>query len=124
MGWLITFGILFLLAILPLGASVKYDEDGAVVNVIAGPVKITLFPRPKKEKNQNPPNSAMTLFGNGSAVRIVKSTNPTRYSAKIRTSSFLLVSLLGIRTGFIAANLTAGERIATGASALAMTRVN
>ena len=52
MGWLITFGILFLLAILPLGASVKYDEDGAVVNVIAGPVKITLFPRPKKEKNQ------------------------------------------------------------------------
>ena len=43
MGWLITFGILFLLAILPLGVSVKYDEDGAVVKVIAGPVKITLI---------------------------------------------------------------------------------
>lgn len=52
MGWLITFGILFLLAILPLGVSVKYDEDGAVVKVIAGPVKITLFPRPKKDKKE------------------------------------------------------------------------
>lgn len=52
MGWIITFGILFLLAILPLGVSVKYDEDGAVVKVIAGPVKITLFPRPKKDKKE------------------------------------------------------------------------
>ena len=56
MGWLIALGILTLLAVLPLGVSVKYDEDGAVVNLIAGPVKITLFPRkkknikPKKEK--------------------------------------------------------------------------
>ena len=55
MGWLITFGILFLLAILPLGASIKYDEDGAVVKVIAGPVRITLFPRPKKEKKEKKP---------------------------------------------------------------------
>ena len=52
MGWLITFGIAFLLAILPLGVSVKYDEDGAVVKVIAWPVKITLFPRPKKDKKE------------------------------------------------------------------------
>ena len=50
MGWLITLGILFLLAILPLGVSVRYDEDGAVVKVVAGPARITLFPRPKKEK--------------------------------------------------------------------------
>ena len=59
MGWWITLGILTLLAILPLGVSVKYDEDGAVVKLIAGPVKITLFPRkkkdrkPKKEKTNN-----------------------------------------------------------------------
>ena len=50
MGWLVTLGILTLLAILPLGVSVMYDEDGAVVKLIAGPVKITLFPRPKKDK--------------------------------------------------------------------------
>ena len=52
MGWLITLGILVLLAILPLGVSVKYDEDGPVVKLIAGPVKITLFPRKKKDKKE------------------------------------------------------------------------
>lgn len=50
MGWLVTLGILTLLAVLPLGVSVKYDSDGALVRLILGPVKITLFPRPKKEK--------------------------------------------------------------------------
>ena len=52
MGWLITLGILVLLAILPLGVSVKYDAKGALVKVIAGPVKITLFPRPKKPQKE------------------------------------------------------------------------
>ena len=52
MGWLITLGILILLAILPLGVSVKYDEDGPLVKLIAGPVKITLFPRKKKDKKE------------------------------------------------------------------------
>lgn len=60
MGWLITFGILFLLAILPLGVSVKYDEVGAVVKLIAGPVKITLFPRPKKEQKQKKEKKALS----------------------------------------------------------------
>ena len=50
MGWLWTLGVLTLLAVLPLGASVSYDEEGAVVRLILGPVRITLYPRPKKEK--------------------------------------------------------------------------
>ena len=50
MGWLVTLGILILLAILPLGVSVRYDEKGALVRLIAGPIRITLFPRPKKDK--------------------------------------------------------------------------
>lgn len=50
MGWLITLGILTLLAILPLGVSVRYNENGVVVCAIAGPVKITVFPRVKKDK--------------------------------------------------------------------------
>ncbi len=55
MGWFITFVILFLLAILPLGASVIYDEDGVVVRVVAGPLKIKVFPlkkKPKKDKTK------------------------------------------------------------------------
>lgn len=50
MGWLIALGVLVLLAMLPLGASVRYDSDGVLVRLIAGPVKITLFPRPKKKR--------------------------------------------------------------------------
>jgi hypothetical protein len=49
MGWLIAFGILFLLAILPLGASVKYNADGPLVRIIAGPIRFTVFPMKKKE---------------------------------------------------------------------------
>ena len=50
MGWLITIGIFVLLSIIPLGVSVIYDEDGAVVRIIAGFLKIKVFPLPKKEK--------------------------------------------------------------------------
>ena len=48
MGWLITLGILTLLAILPLGVSVKYNAEGPRVRVILGPIKFTVFPLPKK----------------------------------------------------------------------------
>ena len=50
MGWWITLGIVTLLALLPLGVRVLYDADGAVVKIVLGPVKITVFPRPAKEK--------------------------------------------------------------------------
>ena len=50
MGWLIALGIIVLLAVLPLGVSVRYDAAGALVRLIIGPVKITLFPRPKKDR--------------------------------------------------------------------------
>ena len=52
MGWWITLGILVLLAILPLGVSVKYDGDGPLVRIIAGPARVTVFPVPKKEKKE------------------------------------------------------------------------
>lgn len=52
MGWLITLGILFLLAILPLGVRLKYNSEGALVQILLGPLGITLYPskKPKKEK--------------------------------------------------------------------------
>ena len=54
MGWLIALAILFLLAILPLGASVLYDEDGPRVRIVAGPVKFQVFPMKKKAKKDKP----------------------------------------------------------------------
>ena len=63
MGWWITLGILVLLAILPLGVSVKYDSDGPLVRVIAGPLKLTVFPLPKKEKkNKKKAKKEMAKF--------------------------------------------------------------
>ena len=58
MGWLVALLILFLLAILPLGASVLYDEDGPRVRILAGPVKIQVFPMKKKAKKDKPKKEA------------------------------------------------------------------
>ena len=55
MGWLIAFMIVFLLAILPLGASVKYNSDGPLVRIIAGPIRVKVFPVKKKEKKEKKP---------------------------------------------------------------------
>ena len=59
----IVLGALFLLALLPLGAAVHYDGGGAAAYLVAGPVKLLLYPRKakkekpkkdKKEKKQKP----------------------------------------------------------------------
>ena len=52
MGWLITLGIVLLLAVLPIGVRVRYNSEGLLVKLIAGPVKITLLPRPPKKKKE------------------------------------------------------------------------
>ena len=52
MGWLIALGIVLLLAVLPIGVRVRYNSEGFVLKIIAGPVKITLLPRPKKKKKE------------------------------------------------------------------------
>ena len=61
MGWVIFAGVLLLLAILPLGVWIRYDEAGPLVRVVAGPLKITVLPvrkkkaaAPKKEKAPKP----------------------------------------------------------------------
>lgn len=50
MGWWIALGIIVLLAIIPIGVLVNYDEDGPLVKVVAGFIRITVFPMKKKEK--------------------------------------------------------------------------
>lgn len=65
MGWIIALAIIFLLAIMPLGVSVRYDSGGPLVRVVAGPIKLKVFPgkkkdpdappKPKKEKKKKTP---------------------------------------------------------------------
>ena len=50
MGWLIALAVIVLLAVLPLGASVKYDAGGPLVRLIIGPWHPALYPRKKQEK--------------------------------------------------------------------------
>ena len=52
MGNWIAAAVLLALAMLPLGVRVRYNDAGFVLKVIAGPLKITLFPRKKKAKKQ------------------------------------------------------------------------
>ena len=52
MGWLIALGIVLLLAVLPIGVRIRYNSEGILVKVIAGPVKITVFPLPGKKKKE------------------------------------------------------------------------
>lgn len=55
MGWLIALGILVLLALLPVGVDARYDGSGAQVTVLAGPVRMRLYPAPSKKKKEKPP---------------------------------------------------------------------
>ena len=52
MGWLIAAGVLVLLAILPIGVSIIYNTYGPLGRLIAGPVKITVFPSKKEKKEK------------------------------------------------------------------------
>lgn len=51
-GWLIALGILVLLAILPVGICLIYHEDGLILSLLLGAVKIKLFPKASKEKKK------------------------------------------------------------------------
>lgn len=52
-GWLIALGVLALLAILPIGVSALYNEEGSLVRLILGPVRWTVYPA-KKKKEKTP----------------------------------------------------------------------
>lgn len=56
MGWLIAAGVLVLLAVLPLGVSAVYDEAGPVVRLIAGPIRVCVYPS-KSKKDKAPKKS-------------------------------------------------------------------
>ena len=51
-GWLIALGILVLLAVLPVGVCLIYNEDGLILSLFLGAIKIKLFPKASKEKKK------------------------------------------------------------------------
>ena len=69
MGWLIALGVLVLIAIIPAGASIFYDEDGFRAFVIAGPFRIPVFPVKKKEKKEKPKKEVKKKTGKTSPAK-------------------------------------------------------
>lgn len=65
MGWLIVLAVILLLGILPLGASVKYDEGGLLARLIVGPLRFTVYPFPEKkeEKKEDQPKRKKASSG-------------------------------------------------------------
>lgn len=62
MGWLIALGVLVAVGLIPLGALVRYDQDGLKIKLVAGVLRFTIYPlperkqaKPKKEKKKQPP---------------------------------------------------------------------
>ncbi len=55
MGWLMVLAVIAALSVLPLGISAKYDSAGAGLWLIAGPVRVKLYPRPSRETRKKKP---------------------------------------------------------------------
>lgn len=66
MGWLIAMAVVVLIGFIPVGISARYDGDGPLVKLIAGPVRATVVPgrkkdkKPAKEKKEDTPKSAVS----------------------------------------------------------------
>lgn len=86
MGWLITLGILFLLAILPLGVSAGYDAGGAEVKVLAGPVRIRLFPRKKKKPKEK--GQAASKQSGSTSDKTVSTSKQSASTSKVPQKDF------------------------------------
>ena len=50
---LIILGVLVLLALIPLGAHVRYDSEGPWVALVVGPIKIRLIPKKQKKAKKS-----------------------------------------------------------------------
>ena len=87
MGWWITLGVLILLGLIPLGASAKYNADGAIVRVIIGPIRFTVYPRPKKEKKPNPKAEAKKAKKEAKKKAKKEADKKAKAAAKEKTAS-------------------------------------
>lgn len=92
MGWLIALAVLVLLAVLPLGGSIVYDQTGLTVKVLVGPVRFRVYPVEKKEK---PEKEHKPAGKKKSAAKVSKPREETSPGGSLR--DFLPLVELGIR---------------------------
>ena len=83
MGWWIACGVLIALSLLPLGIRIRYHSDGLSLRVIAGPLKITVFPRKQKPKKK--PNAKKQQSDTVSGKKEEKPPQPPQPEATQKT---------------------------------------
>lgn len=76
MGWLIALGVLALIAIIPVGASIFYDEAGPRAFVIAGPLRLCVYPVKKREKKETVNRQKAQKSPQSSSVKKQNSQKP------------------------------------------------
>lgn len=85
MGWLIALAVVILLACLPLGVAARYDSGGPQVKLIAGPIRLTLYPGKKKEKKaQTPKQDKKPAQGSAPAQKKEKGGNFSDFLPLVR----------------------------------------
>lgn len=74
MGWLIALLVLVLLAILPLGLTARYNSEGALLKLIAGPVRVQIYPAKKKKDGvkKKPPKAQKKNKSSGKTAEAEK----------------------------------------------------
>lgn len=80
MGWLVALGIIVILAVMPLGVSAIYEDSGPLVRLLAGPVRLTLYPAKKKEKKEKPKKETEKGNNNPKTTPKTKEKNPGKWT--------------------------------------------
>ena len=95
MGWLIALGIIVLLAIMPLGVSVRYNADGPFVGLILGPARVQILPKAKdaakKEKPKKKKQPKQTQSNTSQSATSEKGGSITDFLPLVRLVFDLLI---------------------------------
>lgn len=103
MGWLITLGVIALLAVFPLGISLKYQQPGLMAWVLIGPIRIRVYPEKQtREENDSQPkheHDGQPQQDSGLKAAISKAKAQTEKESGGSWTDFL--PLLGIARDFL-----------------------
>lgn len=100
-GWLIALGIVVLLAILPVGVSLIYNEDGLFLSILLGLVKIRLFPKASKaEKKSKKQKEKKAVKQTKQTTKVKKTPKEKKSGGKITDFLPLVDIALGLLGSF------------------------
>ena len=101
MGWLIALGVVFLIALIPLGVFVRYDSQGFLVRIVAGFLRFTVFPLKKRKKQKKDPSESQKKEPQKEpTINQEKKENPPKKGGSLRDFLPLVQILLDFMNQF------------------------